>query len=123
MPIRSRLLPRLIGNVGTTATYRVKTISGEDAHGDDTYTDTDTTITAVRSLVTNTRVPFLRQSEIGVARIMQVEFFTSDSLSAPNMAIGEQAIIIDSDGLEYEVMQIEDSRIGALRIICQTRRA
>jgi hypothetical protein len=113
----------LIGNVGTTATYRVKTISGEDAHGDDTYTDTDTTITAVRSLVTNTRVPFLRQSEIGVARIMQVEFFTSDSLSAPNMAIGEQAIIIDSDGLEYEVMQIEDSRIGALRIICQTRRA
>jgi hypothetical protein len=100
----------------------MRTISGEDDHGDDTYTDTDTEVTAVRSLVTNTRVPFLRQSEIGVARIMQVEFFTNSSLAAPNIALGEQAVVIDSDGLEYEVMQVEDSQVGAIRLICQTRR-
>ena len=76
----------------------------------------------MRSLVTNTRVPFLRQTEIGVARIMQVEFFTHDTLTAPELALGEQATIIDSDGLEYEVMQIEDSQVGVIRLICQTRR-
>jgi len=122
MPIRSKLLQRLVNKTGSTCTYRFKTISGEDSHGDDTYTTTDTEITAVRSLVTNTRVPFLRQTEIGVARIMQVEFFTHDTLTAPELALGEQATIIDSDGLEYEVMQIEDSQVGVIRLICQTRR-
>ena len=123
MPIRSKLLSRLINKTGSTCTYRFKTILGEDEHGDDTYTTTDTEITAVRSVVTNTRVPFLRQSEIGVARIMQVEFFTHDTLTAPDMALGEQATIIDHDGLEYEVMLVEDSQVGAIRLICQTRRA
>jgi hypothetical protein len=122
MPIRSRLLGRLINKAGDPATYRLKTISGEDSHGDDTYTDTDVPITAVKSLVTNTRVPFMRQTEIGVARVMQVEFFTHDTLSAPNKAIGEQAIVIDVDGLEYEVMYTEPSQVGAVRLICQSRR-
>lgn len=122
MVVRSRLITKLVNDVGVPAVYRVKTVSGEDAHGDDTYTAADTDITAVKSLVTNTRVPFLRDSEIGVARVMQVEFFTHDTLSAPNKAIGEQAIIIDSDGLEYEVMYVEDSQIGAIRLICQSRR-
>lgn len=122
MPIHSKLLQRLINKTGSTVTFRTKAILGEDSHGDDTYTTTNTEITAVRSLVTNTRVPFLRQSEIGVARIMQVEFFTRDTISIPEMALGEQAVIVDSDGLEYEVMQIEDSQVGVIRFICQTRR-
>lgn len=122
MVIRSRLLTKLINDVGAAATYRMKTISGEDDHGDDTYTDTDTSFTAVKSLVTNTRVPFLRESEIGVARVMQVEFFTHDTLTAPNKVIGEQATVIDHDGLEYEVMYMEDSQVGAIRLICQSRR-
>ena len=122
MPIPSKLLKRLVNKSGKPATYRLKTISGEDAHGDDTYTDTDTVIKAIKSVVTNTRVPFLRHSEIGVARIMQVEFFTTDDLTAPNKAIGEQAVLIDWDSLEYEVVYVEPSQVGVIRLICQSRR-
>lgn len=122
MPVRSILLKRLINRAGKPATYTLKTISGEDAHGDDTYTDTPSEITAIKSVVTNTRVPFLRHSEIGVARIMQVEFFTTEDVTAPNKAIGEQAVLTDWDDLEYEVMYVEPSQVGVIRIICQSRR-
>ena len=122
IPFRSREMARYqINRLGDPATLTQYTEDSVDAYGDTTHTTTVDEITVVISTVTNTRMPFERKGELGFYYMMQVEFFTMDDVSIPNTATGKPSTLVHKD-LEYEITEVEDSKIGMLRLMGYRRR-
>lgn len=122
IPFRSNeLARRQLNALGDPATLKQYTISGQDVYGDDEYTLQTNDITVILSTVTNTRVPFERRGDLGFYYVMQVEFFTMDDVPVPNTAT-EKPPTLTHKGLEYEILEVEDSQIGILRFVAYRRR-
>lgn len=122
IPLRSRRMAQYqMDRLGDPATLTQFTPSTPDAYGDDTYTEQVDEITVIISTVTNTRLPFERRGELGHYYVMQVEFFCMDDVAIPNTAVGKPPNLLHK-GLKYEIIEIEDSQIGLLRLIGYRRR-
>lgn len=121
--MRSRLAIRQIDRDGDTVTLRVYTSGVADDYGDKERTYTDTTATAIRSVQTNTKQPFLRDTEAGMYNFIEVEFFFKDTVTIPDPAIvGEDFNEIIWRGETYSITELEDSKIGVQRAMCRRKR-
>jgi len=127
IPVQPKLLAYQIDKLGIDSTLVDYVKSGIDVYGDEQYTKTLRTVKAIKSTVTNTRMPFQRRGELGHYYMMQVEFFTKDVdengdvLNLTNTATGRPREFI-YEGLTYEITEIEDSLMGALRLIAYRER-
>lgn len=122
IPLRSRQMAQYqMDKLGDPATLVHYAESTPDVYGDDTYTKVVNEITVIVSTVTNTRMPFDRQGELGHYYMMQVEFFTMDDIEMPNTST-EKPPTLTHKNLEYEITETEDSQIGLLRLMAYRRR-
>ncbi len=124
---KPKMLSYQIDKLGILSTLVEYVKSGLDSYGDETYTKTLTTVKAIRSVVTNTRMPFQRRGELGHYYMMQVEFFLKDvdedgnTISTANSSVARPRELIYENNT-YEVTEIEDSGIGAIRLISYRER-
>ena len=107
---------------GVSATFTVWEEDGTyDTHGDANYSKTEYEITVVPSRVTNTREPFDRRGELGHYLNMHMEFFTTDTIPTDNTAVDKPPTLTHK-GHEYQVLEIEDSQIGIIRMLVYRKR-
>lgn len=109
---------------GDDATLRIYTADSTDSYGDTTYTSADTAITVIRSTMTNTKVPFRRDAgSLGEFVIIDVEFFLLDSVTVPTPRLtGTQRDEIIWRGETYRILEVEDSKLGVQRVLCDRKR-
>jgi len=112
---------RQISKLGEPATLIEYAVSGQDAHGDDSYTTTSTEITVIPSTSTNTRLPFVRKGELGNYYMMQMEFFMSDAYETPNTAVDRPPVLVH-DNLQYEITESENAKNGVVRLLGYRKR-
>jgi len=116
-------MPHLFDKVGDPATLTMYTENGVDVHGDNLYTETTYEFDyCIPSTSTNTRMPFDRRGELGHYLMMQLEFFVLDDVVIPPNTAVEKPPVLTHKGLDYEVMEIEDSKIGAIRFLTYRKR-
>ena len=118
IPIRSTLIKKQMSDLHEDAVLTLYTESTVDAYGDETYVEESYNVEVVKSLVTNTRMPFVRSGELGTYYMVQVEFFilTPTEFTIPNNAVNKPPTLLH-EGLEYECTEIEHSKIGLSRLI------
>ena len=121
IPFKSSLALRQIMKLGEPATLTEFAVNGQDSNGDDQYTATSVDITVVPSTSTNTRLPFVREGELGNYYMMQMEFFMSDVYELPNTAVGRPPVLLH-DSLEYEITESENSKNGLVRLLGYRKR-
>lgn len=122
--MRSQLVHRHIADKGDPVVVRIYTKTTDDAYGDAKFTYVDTDATAIRSLMTNTKVPFVRTpGDVGVYNTIDAEFFVSDTVTIPDPTIvGEDMNEIIWRGETYGITDVENSKIGAQRAMCRRKR-
>jgi hypothetical protein len=122
--MRSQLVHRHIKDKGDPVVVRVYTKTTDDSYGDAEFTYVDTDATAIRSVLTNTKVPFIRGADtVGMYNTIDVEFFLSDTVTIPNpQIVGEDMNEIIWRGETYGITDLEDSKIGAHRAMCRRKR-
>lgn len=124
MPLQSILAKRFIKLNGIDVTLRTFTDAGTvDSQGDTEYTPTDTTVKAVKSFGTNTRMPERLYTAMGDSRPMDYEFFMLDEDAPDQTEVSGKLPLILTDKREYRVMEVEDMRIGVQRLLCESVRS
>ena len=108
---------RYIDNYGHDVVLTTYAMSGEDAYGDATLTETTSTIKAIRKMY---RGNFERNAAGGIPTGDAV-FWIKDSVSLPDDATTPASQITD-DGVNYQVVQIDDQRNGVVAVLVEKKR-
>lgn len=122
MPLKSRLAKRFVKLNGIDVTLRTFTASGTDSQGDTTYTHTDTTVKAIKSFGTSTRMPERLYTSMGDSRPMDYEFFMLDDDAPDQTETTGKLPEIHTDKREFRILEVEDMRIGVQRLLCESLR-
>lgn len=121
--MRPMLMPHLFNKVGDPATLTMYTANGVDSQGDTVWTETTYDFEyCIPSTSTNTRLPFDRRGELGHYYMMQLEFFVLDNVVIPENTAVDKPPVLTHKGLDYEVMEMENSKIGAIRFLVYRKR-
>lgn len=121
--MKPQLMQHLFDKIGDPATLTVFTENGVDSHGDTQWTETVYNFDyCIPSDTTNTRMPFDRRGELGHYYMMQMEFFVLDDVYIPQNTSVDKPSVLTHLGLEYEITEIENSKIGSLRLIGYRKR-
>lgn len=126
IPFKPRLAQYQVDRLSSPAVLTTYVESTADSYGDESYVETTYNINVIISTVTNTRMPFVRRGTLGHYYMMQVEFFTMDSIPTgaiptDNTATDKPPTLVHAN-LEYEITEIEDSGVGVIRLIGYRKR-
>lgn len=120
--LTSQIGTRFIKQDGVDATLRTFSKSGVDKQGDDTFTETDTTVKVIKGFGTNTRMPEILYTAMGNSRPMDYEFIIleEDAPDQPETTGKLPKLILGKRS--YRILEVEPLKIGFSRLLCESTR-